>query len=269
MSKATAYSKTGSKQAETVALDKAVFGVELNAELVKDAYNAYLSNGRSAQPTTLTRGLVRGGGKKPWRQKGTGRARVGSIRVPNWKGGGVVFGPTGLENHIVQFPIKMKRLAIRQALSAQAADGRVSVIEDFATDGKTKSAASLLAKIGATGTVLLVVDDKSDKIDQATRNLPSVTTVQSLYLNVFLIMNADDIVITKAALAQIEGWLGATTRKPQSVVRSPQEEAAEPAKDKSVSQMSTEKPVAKSASDEPAAKKAVSGKRTAKSDKKS
>src|SRR5579864_3114736 len=107
MAKADSYTKSGNKQAEGVTLEKSVFGVGLNAQLLKDAYNAYLSNGRSAQPTTLTRGLVRGGGKKPWRQKGTGKARVGSIRVPNWRGGGVVFGPTGIENHIVRLPIKM------------------------------------------------------------------------------------------------------------------------------------------------------------------
>ena len=211
MTKVTAYTKSGSKQAEGVTLEKTIFGLELNAQLIKDAYNAYLSNGRSAQPTTLTRGLVRGGGKKPWRQKGTGRARVGSIRVPNWKGGGVVFGPTGLENHIVQLPTKMKRVAVRQALSVQVADNRVVVIEEFITDGKTKAASELLAKIGATGKVLLVVSEKSDLIDRATRNLPGVVVAQATYLNVFHIMNADDIIVTKSAMTEIEVWLGQKT----------------------------------------------------------
>ncbi len=208
MAKASVYTKSGTKQAESVTLDKAVFGATPNADLIKEAYNAYLSNGRSAQPTTLTRGLVRGGGKKPWRQKGTGRARVGSIRVPNWRGGGVVFGPTGIENHYVQLPIKMKRAALRQALSAQAADNRIAVIEDFTSDGKTAATAKLLAKLGATSGVLLVVQAKTDVIDRATRNLPGVVVTQATYLNVFQIMNADIIIITKPALNLIDSWLG-------------------------------------------------------------
>lgn len=228
MVKVASYSKTGSKQTEGVTLGKEVFAVEVQPNLIKQAYNAYLSNGRSAQPNVLTRGLVRGGGRKPWRQKGTGRARVGSIRVPNWRGGGVVFGPTGLENHIVQLPIKMKRLAIRQALSAQAADHRVIVIEDFSTDGKTKTTAELLKKIGVTRQTLLVVTDRSDMVDRATRNLADLTVVQSMYLNVFHVMNADSIIITKAALAEIENWLGAS--KPITKAETPKADANPAAK---------------------------------------
>ncbi|HSX15039.1 MAG TPA: 50S ribosomal protein L4 [Candidatus Saccharimonadales bacterium] len=215
MVKVQAYSKTGTKQAEAVALDKAIFGVEANQQLVAQAYNAYLSNGRSAQPTTLTRGLVRGGGKKPWRQKGTGRARVGSIRVPNWRGGGVVFGPTGVENHIVQQPIKMKRAAIRQALSLKAAQDRIIIIEELNLTGKTKDAASLLAKLGATRRVLVVADDKTAKLDQALRNIPGVTLVQANYLNVFDVMNADSLIMTKKAIELIEQWLGEKAKAPK------------------------------------------------------
>lgn len=258
MSKVNSFTKTGTKQAEGVMLEKAVFGVAMNAQLVKDAYNAYLSNGRSAQPTTLTRGLVRGGGKKPWRQKGTGRARVGSIRVPNWRGGGVVFGPTGIENHIVQLPIKMKRLAVRQALSAQVADNRVVVIEAFEVDGKTKLAAELLGKIGTTGKVLIVVEDKTDLIDRATRNLPGVVVTQATYLNVFHVMNADDIVITKSALTQIEVWLGQKTAAKLPVADSTV------AKSESKSEVTkTAKPQAEAK--KPAAKKTVAKKPEAKS----
>src|SRR5690349_12574726 len=131
MATATSYSKTGTKHEATVKLDATIFGVEANQELVSRAYHAYLANGRSAHASTLSRGEVRGGGKKPWRQKGTGRARVGSIRVPNWRGGGVVFGPTGSENHTINMPIKMKRAAIRQVLSLQAAAGHIAVIDAF------------------------------------------------------------------------------------------------------------------------------------------
>lgn len=257
MAKAPSYTKAGSKQTEAVTLDKAIFGLELNAQLIKDAYNAYLSNGRSAQPTTLTRGMVRGGGKKPWRQKGTGRARVGSIRVPNWKGGGIVFGPTGIENHIVQLPVKMKRVAIRQALSVQAADNRVMVIEDFAVDGKTKATAQLLAKLGAAGKVLVVVSEKTNMIDRATRNLPGVTVTQATYVNVFQVMNADDIIITRPAMEQIEAWLGAKTEvKPTEKVAESKVSEEKPAADakpaeKIPAKAEAKKPVAK----KPAAKK--------------
>src|SRR6266567_2057648 len=115
MSTAVSYSKTGTKHEQTVKLDKAVFDVPVNQELIERAYRTYLANGRTAQATTLRRGQVSGGGKKPWRQKGTGRARVGSIRVPNWRGGGIVFGPTGEQNYTLNLPVKMKRAAIRQA----------------------------------------------------------------------------------------------------------------------------------------------------------
>ena len=109
----TSYSKTGTKKESEPKLDKAVFGLEPNHQLLSLAYRAYLANGRAVSATTLKRGEVRGGGKKPWRQKGTGRARVGSIRVPNWRGGGITFGPSGDENYTISMPLKMKRLAIR------------------------------------------------------------------------------------------------------------------------------------------------------------
>jgi len=131
MSTAISYSETGAKQDAGVKLDQAIFGVEANHELVAQAYRTYLANGRVAGATTLRRGEVRGGGKKPWRQKGTGRARVGSIRVPNWRGGGVVFGPTGNENHTLALPTKMKRQAIRQALAQDVeADDRVFICNE-------------------------------------------------------------------------------------------------------------------------------------------
>src|SRR6478609_2185816 len=130
MLKVTTFSKTGAKQTAARELDAAIFGVEANHELVGQAYRTYLANGRVAGASTLKRGEVQGGGKKPWRQKGTGRARVGSIRVPNWRGGGIVFGPTGNENHSITMPVRMKRLAIRQALSLSADTGNIAVIEN-------------------------------------------------------------------------------------------------------------------------------------------
>jgi large subunit ribosomal protein L4 len=209
MATAVSYSKTGTKQDKAVSLEKAVFGVEANQELVGQAYRTYLANGRVAGPKTLKRGEVAGGGKKPWRQKGTGRARVGSIRVPNWKGGGVVFGPTGNENHTITMPTRMKRLAIRHALSLQAKAGQVAVIEDFAsTDGRVKPTVELLTKLKLDGAVVLVVAEKNDLLERATRNIQGLQLVSAKYLNVYTVMNADHLVFTTAALDIVNAWLG-------------------------------------------------------------
>lgn len=209
MSQAVAYSKTGTKKEAAVKLSKSVFGVEANHDLIASAYNAYLAAGRSALASTLRRGQVSGGGKKPWRQKGTGRARMGSIRVPQARHGGIVFGPIGLENYTQNLNLKAKRAAIRQALSLKAAAGAVRVLEAFdPKDGKAKAAAELLAKIGLEGNVVLVVADRTNLIDRATRNLAGVTCVTASYLNVYAIMNADTLVFTADALEVVENWLG-------------------------------------------------------------
>jgi len=207
MSQAVAYSKTGAKQEKKITLPAAVFSVESDHKLVGQAYRTYLANGRSAGAVVLNRGDVRGGGKKPWRQKGTGRARVGSSRVPNWRGGGSVFGPTGLENYKLNLPVKMKRLAIRQALSLQASDNKISVVESFETEGRVKTTIELLAKLKLTGRIVLVVPEKTDLIDRGTRNIAGLEVVSATYLNVFTIMNADHIVITQPALKLVEDWL--------------------------------------------------------------
>src|SRR5580704_17691073 len=144
MATAVSFSKSGAKHESAAKLDKQVFGLEANHELVAQAYRTYLANGRTSNAKTLKRGEVSGGGKKPWRQKGTGRARVGSIRVPNWKGGGIVFGPTGSENYTLTLPLRMKRLAIRHALSLRAAAGAVAVIEAFTPEGRVKPTVELL-----------------------------------------------------------------------------------------------------------------------------
>ena len=209
MVKAVSFSKTGTKHETATKLNDAIFGIEANHELIGQAYRTYMANGRSAGASTLKRGEVRGGGKKPWRQKGTGRARVGSIRVPNWRGGGVVFGPTGNENFTLAFPVKMKRAAIRQALSLQATSGLISVIDAYESiDGKVKATQVLLTKLELGGNILLVVNEKTDLILRATNNVAGLNVVTANYLNVFTIMNADHIVFTKDALETVDGWLG-------------------------------------------------------------
>ncbi len=199
--------KTTTKPA-TATLPKEVFAVEVaNHDLVKRAYEAYLANGRSNLAQVKTRGLVRGGGKKPWRQKGTGRARVGSSRNPIWRGGGIVFGPTGLENYKKSLSTSQKRLALRQALTLSAK--KVTVIPTFdCKDGKTKNTLDLLAKNKLERRVLLVVDVKDELVDRSTRNVSNVKAVQAMYLNVFDILNADHIVMTKKSVEIVKEWLG-------------------------------------------------------------
>lgn len=204
------YTKTGNKAATAAKLDAVVFGVTVeNHELLKQAYVAYLSNGRRNLAVTLKRGEVSGGGRKPWKQKGTGRARFGSSRNPIWRGGGVAFGPTGIENYSKGLNIKAKRLALRQALSLASNDGKIIVIETFdCKDGKISQTKQLLDKIGATKNVLLVVSLKDDLVERATHNLPNVKAVQAMYVNVFDTLNADHIVISQKALEMIHERLG-------------------------------------------------------------
>lgn len=206
------YTKAGVKAATAVKLDKAVFGVTVNNHaLLQHAYVSYLANGRGSDAVTKTRGQVRGGGKKPWRQKGTGRARFGSSRNPIWRGGGIAFGPTGVENHSKQINLKAKRLAIRQALSLAVQHNKVVIVQSIESrDGKTANFAKLLEKVGATKKTLIVVDVKEDLLIRATSNLARVKVVQATYLNVFDILNADHLLISKNSLDAIHSWLGET-----------------------------------------------------------
>lgn len=199
------YNKSGGKSTATTKLDKAVFGVEINNhELLKQAYTTYLANGRENLALVKTRGLVSGGGRKPWKQKGTGRARFGSSRNPIWRGGGIVFGPTGLENYSRKINVKAKRLALRQALTLAADSGKLKVIETFNfNEGKAAPTAALLAKVEATGRVLIVTTHKDALTDRATRNLRRVSVVTADYLNVFDTMNADVILFANDALESL------------------------------------------------------------------
>ncbi len=204
------YTKAGATATTAAKLDKSVFGLEVtNHALLKQAYVAYMANGRGNNAVTKTRGLVSGGGRKPWKQKGTGRARFGSTRNPIWKGGGIVFGPTGEENYTKSMNVKAKRLAIRQALSMAATENKIAVIDDIVVKtGKTSELVALLAKLKATKNVLLVVDTKAPELVQASSNLQNVKVVQAQYVNTFDTLNADSIVFTTAALAVVSTWLG-------------------------------------------------------------
>ena len=191
--------------AEKTTLPKSVFAVEIrNHELLKLAYDAYLANNRLASATTKQRGEVRGGGKKPWRQKGTGRARFGSIRNPIWRGGGIVFGPRGNENYTKKISKTSKRVALRQALTVQADKVLVAEIK---TTGKTAEVAKFL-KENKLNRRVLIVAEKTDELIRATNNISEALLVSPMYLNVFDILNADHIVIAPKAIETIENWLG-------------------------------------------------------------
>jgi large subunit ribosomal protein L4 len=203
------YTKTGTKAQTAAKLDKKVFGVEVkNHDLLKSAYLAYLANGRDNYAVAKKRGEVRGGGAKPWRQKGTGRARFGSSRNPIWRGGGAAFGPTGEENYTRKINIKAKRAALRQALTLAATEDRIKVIEAFNPDGKVKSTKNLLIKLDSNKSVLLVLAQKDEKTVLATRNLSGVKVVQARYLQVYDILNSDNLIISKDALDAVHEWLG-------------------------------------------------------------
>ena len=192
-------------------LNPSIFGLEVtNYELIKVAYDAYLANSRSSHAKTLKRGEVSGGGKKPWKQKGTGRARFGSTRNPIWRHGGIAGGRTGEENFTKNLARGAKKVAVMQALSIKNADKAVIVIDNLGVkQGKVKEVIKTLEanKVADTDNVVLVVKEKDDLTLRATNNIANVKVVRPTYLNVFDLMNADKVVIVKDAIADLEGWL--------------------------------------------------------------
>lgn len=191
------------------ALPKSVFEVDVpNHELLKLAYDAFLANSRQASATTKTRGEVRGGGKKPWKQKGTGRARFGSTRNPIWRHGGIVFGPRGNENYKLKLSKTSKRVALRQALTL-ANQAKKITVSDIKTTGKTAEIAKFIAgqKFKRDRRVLLVVDEKTPELMRATNNLQNALLVRAQYLSVYYILNADQIIMTPAAVKAVDAWL--------------------------------------------------------------
>jgi large subunit ribosomal protein L4 len=196
------YSSDGKSKGD-VTLEAAVFGIEPNVPVMHQVVTAQLAAARAGTHNTKTRAEVRGGGRKPWRQKGLGRARHGSIRSPSWTGGGVAHGPKP-RDYSQRTPKKMKRLALRSALSTRAADGRVRVVEGFDWDTpRTKRAVDLLAAMD-TGTKVLVVLDRSDDVAyRSMRNLENV--VVNSQLNPYDVLWADTVVFTADTLASASG----------------------------------------------------------------
>ncbi|MBQ6147589.1 50S ribosomal protein L4 [Candidatus Saccharibacteria bacterium] len=194
----------------TVKLNKDVFNLSVeNYELLKLTYDAYLANSRSSHAKTLKRGEVSGGGKKPWKQKGTGRARFGSTRNPIWRHGGVAFGRTGEENFSKKVSKSAKKLAVRQALSLKNAEKAVFILDSKAKlTGKTKDAVKILKDLKLSEkSVLAVVAEKTPEILRSVNNLENVKLVRATYLNTFDILNADAVIFGEKALEATENWL--------------------------------------------------------------
>ena len=207
MTKITAYKDNGAENGTVEATD-AVFGIEPNNNVVTDAVLMQRASMRQGTHDVKNRSEVRGGGRKPWRQKGTGRARQGSIRSPQWVGGGVVFGPTP-RSYAYHLPKKVSRLALKSVLSQKAADGNVIVIDSISYDKpSTKAFAQLLNTVGADNKALVVLEDGNDNVALSARNIDKVKVVAPEGVNVLDVINANKLVVTQAALSKIEEVLG-------------------------------------------------------------
>jgi large subunit ribosomal protein L4 len=200
MATATLYAKTG-LEAGTIELPDGLFAAPVNTAVMHQVVIAQLAGRHLGTHDTKTRGEVRGGGKKPYRQKGTGRARQGSIRAPQYEGGGIVFGPHP-RSYEQKVPRRMKRLALRGALSAKFADGAVKVVQDLAMDEiKTRELVGYLANLKAGGRVLVVAPSRDEKLERSAANLPKVIVILADSLNTVDVLNADTLLITEPALA--------------------------------------------------------------------
>ena len=207
MTKITAYKDNGAENG-AVEVQDAVFGIEPNDSVVTDVVIMQRASMRQGTHDVKNRSEVRGGGRKPWRQKGTGRARQGSIRSPQWVGGGVVFGPTP-RSYAYHLPKKVGRLALKSVLSQKAADSNLIVIDSISYDKpSTKAFAQLLNTVGADNKALVVVEDGNDNVALSARNIDKVKVVAPEGVNVLDVINANKLVVTKAALSKIEEVLG-------------------------------------------------------------
>src|SRR5215207_4667641 len=192
---------------EQADLDDSVWAIEPNIQVMHQALLRQLANARLGTRDTKTRGEVRGGGAKPWRQKGTGRARQGSIRSPQWKGGGVVWGPHQ-RSFVQDMPRKMRRLAVRSALSAKVRDERLTVMAGLGdVEPKTKLMKEVIAALPESRSVLIVTDGKVEPIRKSAGNLPNVWVIDARYLNVRDILKFDRMLVTREAIPVVEAWL--------------------------------------------------------------
>ena len=196
------YKQTG-EEAGTVTLDDAVFGAERNPAVIHQVVVAQLANKRQGTKSALTRAEVAGGGRKPWRQKGTGNARQGSIRAPQWKHGGVVFAPKP-RDFSQKINKKMKDVAFRSAISSKVSDDQLKVVDEIKVGGKTKEMAAVIKALGLTKRTLLVLTAGDELVVRAAGNLENVDTVKAEVVSVLDLMNHTAVVLTQAAAKQLE-----------------------------------------------------------------
>ncbi len=197
------YSMSGRKTS-SMELSDAVFGIQPNVAVMHSAVINYLANQRQGTQSTKTRSEVSGGGKKPWRQKGTGHARQGSTRAPQWTHGGIALGPKP-RSYRFALPKKVRRLALQSAFSSKVADGDMMILSKLTLEEyKTKTIATMLKDLKATGKVLLVLPEKNEKIVNSCRNIPGVKTAMVNTINVYDVLNCDKFIVVKDAVAQLE-----------------------------------------------------------------
>lgn len=200
------YDREG-KEAGQVELPAAVFAAPVNAAVLHQAVLRQQANDRQGTHETKTRGDVSGGGKKPWKQKGTGRARQGSTRAPQWRHGGTVFGPHP-RSYDQKMPRKQRRAALRAALAAKHQDGAVRVLDDLNLEApKTRVIVDLFEQLGAGARTLLVIREHDLNLEKSTRNIASVKTILASNLNPSDVLIADTLVFTRSALSELEEWL--------------------------------------------------------------
>jgi large subunit ribosomal protein L4 len=187
-----------------------VLTIEPKKQLLHQAVVTYMANNRLSNAHTKTRGEVRGGGRKPWKQKGTGRARAGSSRSPIWVGGGITFGPRSIENFSKRLPDKMKRMALAMALSMKISEGKVTIVDALTiTEPKTKNVAALVSAIAPTAASVLLVTTNVDRLMlQASRNLSNTALINASDLNTFDVLNFGHLIIAKDAVEILEKQLG-------------------------------------------------------------
>jgi len=195
-----------------------VFAVPVHEAVMHQALLRQRINARLGTVQTKTRSEVSGGGRKPWRQKGTGRARQGSIRAPHWRGGGIVFGPHP-RSYEQRMPRKMRRLALRSALSVKAAEDRLVVLEDLSMEApKTKEMLALLHRLAVEGSALIVLPEAGWAIEQSARNLPGVKVLRTVSLNVADLLGYNHVILPLAAVEAIHRHLGQPSREMAGVV---------------------------------------------------
>lgn len=203
MPKVNVYNQLGEVVGD-IELNEAIFGIEVNEHVVYEVVKNHLANRRQGTQSAKTRAEVRGGGRKPWRQKGTGRARQGSIRAPQWKGGGVVFAPKP-RSYRYSVPKKVRRLAMRSVLTSKVLEGELRVLDALTIDAfSTKKAKEILENLNLETKTIIVLSEGNEKIVKSFANLPKVETVVVDYMNVYDLLRFDNLVIVKDALSKIE-----------------------------------------------------------------